>query len=50
MGVRGGGMVRGGSVKEKRASQPLEDEWEKKLCGRRSSEYSSSYYVLCEGI
>lgn len=38
IGVRSGAMVRGGSVKEKRCSQPLEDEWERKLCGRRSSE------------
>lgn len=39
IGVRSADMSRGGSVKEKRFSEPLEDEWEKKLCGRRSSEY-----------
>ena len=38
IGAMSGGMVRGGSVKEKRASDPVEDEWERKLCGRRSSE------------
>ncbi|KAF2369116.1 Rab-binding domain FIP-RBD [Trinorchestia longiramus] len=37
IGARSAAMVRGGSVKEKRSSQPLEDEWERKLCGRRSS-------------
>ena len=39
IGVRSVGMVRGGSVNEKRSSQTMEDEWERKLCGRRSSEY-----------
>ncbi|XP_018024791.1 rab11 family-interacting protein 1 isoform X2 [Hyalella azteca] len=37
LGGRSGDMVRGGSVKEKRSSQPLEDEWERKLCGKRST-------------
>lgn len=46
----GAGMVRGGSVKEKRVTSGAEDDWERKLCGRRSSEYYSKQlmYIYCQ--